>query len=118
MYLLLSACSTFDKKTVISGKQKRAVYASESDSDNYNVSYDTSRVDTDVAETMANTTDTNRSGRRQEYGNKKTFVPWDHWIKLSQEHKDKLIAERQKERMNSNNGKPRASYPPRQANAS
>jgi hypothetical protein len=36
---------------------------------------------------------------------------------LSQEQKDKLIAERQKGRMNSNNGKPRTSYPPRQANA-
>jgi hypothetical protein len=65
----------------------------------------------------ANATDTNQSGRRQEYGNKKTFVPWDQWIKLSQEQKDKLIAERKKEQMNSNNGKPRTSYPPRQANA-
>jgi hypothetical protein len=34
MELLLSACSTFDKKTVLPGKQKRAVYASELDSDN------------------------------------------------------------------------------------
>jgi hypothetical protein len=66
---------------------------------------------------MANATNTTRSGRRQEYGNKKTFVLWDQWIKLLQEHKDKLIAERQKERMNSNNGKPRTSYLPRQANA-
>jgi hypothetical protein len=35
---------------------------------------------------------------------------------LSQEQKDKLIAERLKEQMNSNSGKPRTSYPPRQAN--
>jgi hypothetical protein len=36
---------------------------------------------------------------------------------LSQEQKDKLIAELQKEQMNNNIGKPRTSYPPRQANA-
>jgi hypothetical protein len=64
------------------GKQKRAVYASEFDSDNYNGNYETYRVETDVAEIMANATNTNRSGRRQEYGNKKTFVPWDQWIKM------------------------------------
>jgi hypothetical protein len=45
----------------------------------------------------------------------KTFVPWDHWIKLLQEQKDKLIAERHKELMNSNNGEPRTPYPTRQA---
>jgi hypothetical protein len=66
---------------------------------------------------MTNATNANRSGHQQEYGNKKTFVPWDQWIKLSQEQKDMLIAERQKERMNSNKGKPRTPYPPRQANA-
>jgi hypothetical protein len=65
---------------------------------------------------MANATDSNRSGRRQKYGNKKTFVPWDQWIKLLQEQKDTLIAERQKEQIKSGNGKPRTSYPPRQAN--
>jgi hypothetical protein len=65
---------------------------------------------------MANATDTNRSGRRQEHSNKKTFVPWDQWIKWLQEQKDKLIAERQKERMN-NNSKQRTSYPQQQANA-
>jgi hypothetical protein len=60
--VLLSACSTFDKKTLFPGKQKRAVYASEFDSDNYNGSYEAYRVDTDVAEIMANATDTTRSG--------------------------------------------------------
>jgi hypothetical protein len=63
MEFLLSACSTFDKKTGLPVKQKRAVYASEFDSDNYNGNYETYRVDTDVAEIMANATDTNRSGR-------------------------------------------------------
>jgi hypothetical protein len=65
MELLLSACSTFDKKTVLPGKQKRGIYASEFDSDNYNGSYETYHVDTDVAEIMANATDTNRSGQQQ-----------------------------------------------------
>jgi hypothetical protein len=36
---------------------------------------------------------------------------------LSQEQKDKLIAEHKKERMNSNNGKPRTPDTQRQANA-
>jgi hypothetical protein len=67
------------------------VYPSEFDSDTYNANYETCRVDTDVADIMANETDTNRSGHRQGYGNKKTFVTWDQWIKLSQEQKDKLI---------------------------
>jgi hypothetical protein len=59
--LLLSACSTFDK-TVLPRKQKRAVYASVFDSDDYNSNYETYRVGIDVAEIMANATDTNRSG--------------------------------------------------------
>jgi hypothetical protein len=36
---------------------------------------------------------------------------------LSQEQKDKKIAGRQKERMNSSNSKPRKPYPPQQSNA-
>jgi hypothetical protein len=78
--------------------------------------YETYRDDTNVAFIMANGTDTNQFVQLQEFGNKKTFVPWDKWIKLLQEQKDKLIAERTKEHMNSNNGKPRTPYPPRQAN--
>jgi hypothetical protein len=113
--LLLSACSICDKKIVLPGKQKRALYATELDSDTYNANYENYRVGTDVADIMVNATDTNRSGHRQEYG--KTFVPWDQWIKLSQEQKDKHIAECQQERMDSNNGKLRTSYPPHQANA-
>jgi hypothetical protein len=54
MELLLPACSTFDKKTVLPRKQKLAVYALEFDSDNYNGNYETYRVDTDVAKIMAN----------------------------------------------------------------
>ena len=66
MELLLSACSTYDKKIALPGKQKRAVYASEFDSDTYNGHYETYRVDTDVADIMAHSSDTNRSGNRQE----------------------------------------------------
>jgi hypothetical protein len=46
-----------------------------------------------------------------------TFIPGDQWIKLSQEQKDNLISDRQKERRTSSNGKPRTAYPPRQASA-
>jgi hypothetical protein len=59
MELLLSGCSTFDKKTALPGKQKRAVYALEFHSDNYNGHYETYRVDTNVSEIMANATNTN-----------------------------------------------------------
>jgi hypothetical protein len=45
------------------------------------------------------------------------MFPWYQWIKLSHEQKDKHIAEHQKERINSSNGKLRTPYPPRQANA-
>jgi hypothetical protein len=117
MELLLSACSTYEKKIVLPGKQKRAVYASEFNSDTYNANYEMYCIDTDVADIMENATDTNLSGQQSEYGNKKTFFLLDQWIKLLQEQKDNLIAERQKERMNRNNGQPRTPYPPRQANA-
>ena len=116
MELLLSACATYDKRIALPGKQKRAGYASEFDSDTYIGNYEAYRVDTNVADIRANATDTNRSGNRQDYGNKKTFVPWEQWNKLSQEQKEKLIAERQKERMNNTNSKPRVPYPPRQTN--
>jgi hypothetical protein len=53
-----------------------------------NSNYETYCVDTDVAEIMANAANMNRACCRQEYGNKKTYVPWDQWIKLSQEQKD------------------------------
>jgi hypothetical protein len=91
MELFLSACSTFDKKTVSPGKQRRSVYTSEFNSDNYYGNCETYGVDTDVADIMAIATEANRSGQQQEYGSKNTFVPWDQWIKLSQEHKYKLI---------------------------
>lgn len=116
MELLLSACSTYDKKIALPGKQKRAVYVSEFESDTYTDTYEAYRVDTDVEDIMAHATDTNRSGNRPPYGSNKTFIPWDQWTKLSQEQKDKLIAERQKERMNNVHSKPRVPYPPRQAN--
>jgi hypothetical protein len=62
MELLLSACSTYNKKIVLPGKSKRTVYALEFDSDTYITNYEPYRVDTDVADILANATDTNRSG--------------------------------------------------------
>jgi hypothetical protein len=59
MELLLSACSTYDKKIVLTGKQTRAVHALGFDSDTYNANYETYRGDTDGADIMANATDTN-----------------------------------------------------------
>jgi hypothetical protein len=56
MELLLSACSTYDKKIVLPGKQKRAVYSSAiSDDgndypyyDNPNEEHEVFQVDTDI----------------------------------------------------------------------
>jgi hypothetical protein len=62
MELLLSACFTYDKKIVLPGKQKRAVYASELDLDTYNTNYKTYCVDTNFVGNMANATDINRTG--------------------------------------------------------
>ena len=58
MELLLSACSTYDKRIALPGKQKRAVYASEFDSDTYIGNYEAYCIDTDVADIMANAADT------------------------------------------------------------
>jgi hypothetical protein len=68
MELLLSACSTYDRKIVIPGKQKRAVYASAiSDggddypyADNQNEDYEVFQVDTDINDIIVHATNTNR----------------------------------------------------------
>jgi hypothetical protein len=71
MELLLLACSTYDKKLSLPGKQKRAVYQTEIDKhdntdypfdDTYDGGYKAYRVDTDISEIMANVSDTNRYG--------------------------------------------------------
>ena len=54
---------------------------------------------------MAYATDTNRLGNNRN-GSKpmSSFLPRDEWEKLTQEQKDRLIAKRRQERMQSNNG--------------
>jgi hypothetical protein len=113
MELLLSACSVYDKKVVLPGKSKRAVYASMIDADDVDVrehddgndnAYAMYNVDTDVSEIMVN------AGMQ-----KSSFLPRDEWNKLSDEEKERLIAKRRQERLNSASGT-RKSYPPRQAN--
>ena len=110
--LLLSACSTYDKKIVLPGKTKRAVYASITDVDNVggrehadrNDAYEMYNVDTDVSDIMVN------AGEQ-----KSSFIPREEWNKLSDEEKERLIAKRRQERLNSASGN-RKSYPSRQAN--
>jgi hypothetical protein len=91
MELLLSACSTYDKKLSLPGKQKRAVYQTEIDKhdntdypfdDTYTGGYEAYRVNTDISEIMANVSDTNRYGSTSNLGKTKS----------SQEQKDWLIA--------------------------
>jgi hypothetical protein len=125
MELLLSACSTYDKKITLPGKQKRAVYAAATSDDDYpfdNIpdgEYEVFKVDTDISDIMAHTTNTNRFGNPQTNGedkSKSNFLPREEWNKLTQEKKDQLIAKRRQERMGSNSGYFKPFQPPRQAN--
>ena len=97
MELLLSAFLTYDKKTTLPGKQKRAVYASEIASDGIDYSgsdppdgeYEVFRVDTDISDIMAYATDTNRFGNNRN-GSKpmSSFLPKDEWDKMIREQKN------------------------------
>ena len=68
--LLLSACSTYDKKIGTPGKQKRAIYSTLVDntdgdpfqSDYQSGEYEVFQVDTDISDILAYNTDMNRSG--------------------------------------------------------
>ena len=107
MELLLSACSTYDKKMTLPGKQKRAVYTSEYVQD-YGVEddkggeYEVFNVDTDISDVLVNYTSTNRFGNQSSKGGtnyKSNFLPREEWDKLTQEQKDQLIAKRRQEKM-------------------
>jgi hypothetical protein len=64
------------------------------------------RVDTDVSDILVHTSNTGYLGYcNQDSSQKKSFVPWDQWTKLSQDQKDRLIAERQKEQMSNKDDK-------------
>jgi hypothetical protein len=97
MKLLLSACSTYDKKSNLPGKQKRAVYQTQIDNyddtdyphdDIYDSGYEAYHVDTDISEILVNTTNTNRFGNNGKSDKAQaTFLPRDEWNKLRQEQK-------------------------------
>jgi hypothetical protein len=126
MELLLVACSTYDKKLSLPGKQKLAIYKTEIDQhdntyylfdDTYNGVYEAYRVDTDISEIMANVSDTNRYGSISNLGKtQSTFLPRNEWDKLSQEQKDQLIAKQRQEQMNQNSYKSKSSHATCQAN--
>jgi Reverse transcriptase (RNA-dependent DNA polymerase) len=120
--LLLSACSTYDRKLGTPGKQKRAVYATVVDdfaTDPYtgdgNGEYEVFQVDTDISDIMAYNTNTNRFGSNSNINDVKTkYLPREEWNKLSQAQKDALIEKRRKERFGNGNSSNRNA--PRQAN--
>ena len=97
--MLLSACSTYDKKILLPGNTKRAVYASNFDNvdvrehDDRNDAYEMYNVDTDVSDIMVN------AGEQ-----KSSYLPREEWNKLSDEEKERLIAKRRQERLSSTNG--------------
>ena len=118
MALLLSACSTYDKKIMLPGKQKRAVYSSILSEDNPNDTYDdvtdhrleVFHVDTDISDIMVNNTNTKYHGAPPTA----KFLPREEWDKLSQEQKDKIVAQRHQERLKQQDGK--VYQPARQGN--
>jgi hypothetical protein len=87
MELLSSACSTYDKKLNLPGKQKRAVYQTEIDNygdtdyphdDIYDSGYKTYHVDTDISEILVYNTNTNRFGNNGKLDKAQaTFLPRD-----------------------------------------
>ena len=111
MELLLSACSNYDKKVTLPGKQKRAVYSTttSNDDDNYQVDndlkgeYEVFKVDTDVSDILVHSSNsTYLSNKPKTFPgsekNKSSFLPRDEWNKLTQDQKDKLIAKRRQEK--------------------
>jgi hypothetical protein len=126
MELLLSACSPYDKKLRLPGKQKRAVYQTEIDKhdntdypfdDTYDGGYEAYCADMDILEIMANVGNINRYGSTSNLGKTHLiFLPRNEWDKLTQERKDWLIAKRQQEQMNQNDYKPKSSQATCQAN--
>jgi hypothetical protein len=102
MELLLSACSTCDKKTSLPGIQKQIVYAAE----HYNTE-DTPYIDEKSAASTRSSrwtrtylNSTNRFGSLSTtyyWHVKSNFIPRYEWDKLTQDQKDKLIAKRRQE---------------------
>jgi hypothetical protein len=99
--LLLSACSTYDKKIGTPGKQKRAVYASlvdEIENDpflnniNHGGEYKVFQVDTDISDILAYSTNINRFGKSSNDMQTKTkYLPHEEWNKLTQDQKNALL---------------------------
>ena len=122
--LLLSACSTYDRKIGTPGKQKRAVYATlvdDVETDPYtgdgNGEYEVFQVDTDISDIMAYNTNMNRFGSNSNSNLndvKTKYLPREEWNKLSQAQKDALLEKRRKERFG--NGSTSTRSAPRQAN--
>jgi hypothetical protein len=100
MELLLSACSTYDQKITLLGKQKSAVYTAMTSeeapgryySDGRDYDYAVYNIDTDISDIMVNTTNASRFDSTSiNIERKSTFRPRDEW---PQEQKDRLIAKR------------------------
>jgi hypothetical protein len=125
--LLLLACSTYDKKLNLSGKQKRAAYQTKIGNydetecphdDIYDSGYKAYHVDTDILDMLVNNTNTNCFGSNGKFDKAQaTFLPRDEWDTLTQERKDYLIAKKRQERMNLNNSKSKPFQPKREVNA-
>jgi hypothetical protein len=95
MELLLLACSTYDKKLNLPGKQNRAVYQTKinkyDDTDYlhdyiYESGYKAYHVNTDISKILVKRTNTNCFGNNGKSDKaQERFLPRDEWNKLTQE---------------------------------
>jgi hypothetical protein len=123
--LLLEACSTFDKRWELPGRQKRALYSSLfSDNDlaypydhSYDGQYEAYQVDTDISEIMAYASKVNKISNRPGMSNQASNrVPYADWIQMTQEQCDQLIAKKNQKRLANAGGNSKSLAPPRHAN--
>jgi hypothetical protein len=94
MEILMSACSTYVNNLNLPGKQKRAVYQTETGDydatdyphdDFYDSGYNAHHVDTDILETLVNNNKTNYFGNNCKSDKaQEKFLPRDQWDKLTQ----------------------------------
>jgi hypothetical protein len=99
MEMLLSACSTYDKKITLPGKQKRYYNVGQDDG------YALYSIEPDVSDIMVHTKNASRYDNTSiNINSKSTFLPQDEWNKLTQDQKDSLIAKCRQERIGNNEG--------------
>jgi hypothetical protein len=77
MELLLSECSSYDKKLAAPANPKQFFIAVSIEA--YHSEFGAYTIDTDVSKIMTHVTNTSPSGNQSANDSIKLFVPWDQW---------------------------------------